>query len=115
MPTSFAGWVLFLLKEYGPVLLKGAGVTLLLAIVGTFIGCVIGLLVGIVQTYPENDMNGLARSLLRRCKNLLTDMSPMFAGFFVVSINTGATWRKACAAASTALTRDRRKLRWPLA
>ena len=105
--------------QYGEVLLKGAGVTLLLAIVGTFIGCIIGLAVGIVQTIPEDKNVGfLSRSLIQGCKKVLTayveifrgtpmivqamvvfygamslfniDMSPMFAGFFVVSINTGA-------------------------
>jgi len=117
MPSTFGGWVLYLLQQYWPVLLKGAGVTLLLAIVGTFIGCLIGLFVGIVQTYPEND-GAFGRSALRAGKYLLNayveifrgtpmivqamvvyygamsvfgiDMSPMFAGFFVVSINTGA-------------------------
>ena len=47
MPESFFGWVTFLLHQYGDVLLKGACVTLLLAIVGTLIGCVIGLVVGL--------------------------------------------------------------------
>lgn len=53
MPDSFFSWVVFLLNEYGATLLQGAGVTLLLALVGTFIGCVIGLAVGICQTIPE--------------------------------------------------------------
>ena len=57
MPDSFFSWVVFLLNEYGATLLQGAGVTLLLALVGTFIGCVIGLAVGICQTIPE-DPNG---------------------------------------------------------
>lgn len=119
MPTTFFGWVHFLLIQYGEVLLKGAGVTLLLAIVGTFIGCIIGLAVGIVQTIPEDKNAGfLSRSLIQGCKKVLTayveifrgtpmivqamvvfygamslfniDMSPMFAGFLVVSVNTGA-------------------------
>ena len=38
MPDSFFSWVVFLLNEYGATLLQGAGVTLLLALVGTFIG-----------------------------------------------------------------------------
>ena len=119
MPETFFGWVLFLLNEYGPVLLKGAGVTFLLALVGTFIGCVIGLIVGIIQTIPveEND-SAVKKAFIAFIKWLLDayveifrgtpmivqamvlyygamsvfniDMSPMFAGFFVVSINTGA-------------------------
>lgn len=119
MPSTFFGWVYFLLQEYGHVLIKGAGVTLLLALVGTFIGCVIGLFVGIVQTIPEDPKAGaLKKAFVRVEKYVLDayvevfrgtpmivqamvvyygamsmfeiDMSPMFAGFFVVSINTGA-------------------------
>lgn len=119
MPDSFFSWVVFLLNEYGATLLQGAGVTLLLALVGTFIGCVIGLAVGICQTIPE-DPNGSSfkQALVKGLKAVLSsyveifrgtpmivqamvvyygamslfdiDMSAMFAGFLVVSINTGA-------------------------
>lgn len=57
-------WVTFLLHQYGDVLLKGACVTLLLAIVGTLIGCVIGLVVGIIQTIPEDPKASAAKKLL---------------------------------------------------
>ena len=119
MPDSFFSWVVFLLNEYGGVLIQGAGVTLLLALVGTFIGCVIGLAVGIVQTIPEDPNAGrFKNSFIKGVKAVLTsyveifrgtpmivqamvvyygamslfdiDMSAMFAGFLVVSINTGA-------------------------
>lgn len=119
MPETFFGWVSFLLDQYGAVLLKGAVVTLLLAIVGTFVGCLIGLVVGIIQTIPldEND-SAVKKAAVKILQRLLDayveifrgtpmivqamvvyygamsmfdiDMSPMFAGFFVVSINTGA-------------------------
>ena len=119
MPTTFFGWVYFLLQEYGVVLFKGAVVTLILAIVGTLIGCVIGLIVGIIETIPEDkNASALTRFLLKCEKRILDayvevfrgtpmivqsmvvyygamsvfsiDMSPLFAGFLVVSINTGA-------------------------
>ncbi len=119
IPTSFFGWVYFLLQEYGGILFKGACVTLLLAIVGTIIGCIIGLAVGIVQTIPEDSNKSTFSRLLLKCEKWILyayvevfrgtpmivqamvlyygamsvfqiDMSPMFAGFFVVSINTGA-------------------------
>lgn len=119
MPESFFEWVLFLLDKYSPMLLKGAFVTLLLALVGTLIGCIIGLMVGIIQTIPVNPRAGAAaKSLNRLVQTLLgayveifrgtpmivqamvvyygsmslfdLDMSPLFAGFLVVSINTGA-------------------------
>src|SRR5574344_2628306 len=119
MPTTFFVFVLFLMDKYGSVLLKGAGVTLLLAVVGTFIGCLIGLVVGVIQTIPMEDNDSAAKKFAIRCLQRLLDayvevfrgtpmivqamvvyygamslfsidMSPMFAGFFVVSINTGA-------------------------
>ena len=119
MPESFFGWVAFLLHQYGDVLLKGACVTLLLAIVGTLIGCVIGLVVGIIQTIPEDPKASAFKKALVKVTQLVLnayvelfrgtpmivqamvvyygamsmfdiDMSPMFAGFLVVSINTGA-------------------------
>lgn len=119
MPETFFGWVAFLLDQYGTVLIKGAVVTLLLAIVGTFIGCLIGLVVGIIQTIPLDENDGkIKKAFVKAVKWLLDayvevfrgtpmivqamvvyygamslfdiDMSPMFAGFLVVSINTGA-------------------------
>ncbi len=119
LPEGFFSWVIFLLKEYGPMLGQGAVVTLLLAIVGTFVGCIIGLFVGIIQSVPIYENDSVLRKLfIKSAKKLLgayveifrgtpmivqamvvyygamsvmnIDMSPMFAGFFVVSINTGA-------------------------
>ena len=119
VPETFTGWVVFLLQQYGGVLLKGALVTLFLAITGTLVGCLIGLLVGAIQTIPEEETeSAVSRAALKALKKLLyayvevfrgtpmivqamvvyygamsifnLDMSPLFAGFFVVSINTGA-------------------------
>ena len=119
MPETFFGWVAFLLDQYGAVLIKGAVVTLLLAIVGTFIGCLIGLVVGIIQTIPLDENDGkIKKAFVKAVQWLLDayvevfrgtpmivqamvvyygamslfdiDMSPMFAGFLVVPINTGA-------------------------
>ena len=109
-----------LLAEYGPSYLRGAGTTLLLALVGTLIGCLIGFAVGVLQTIPidpQRDplckripLRGL-RGLLR-CYVELFRGTPMMiqavfiyyglmyafdlhlemwtAGFLIVSINTGA-------------------------
>ena len=81
MPDSFFSWVVFLLHEYSGVLLQGAGVTLLLALVGTFIGCVIGLAVGIVQTIPEDPNAGyLKNMLIRGVKSVLFAYVEIFRG-----------------------------------
>nr|WP_319487652.1 amino acid ABC transporter permease [uncultured Caproiciproducens sp.] len=117
--TDFFGWVLYLLSKYGMIFLRGAGVTLLLALVGTLIGCIIGLLVGVLRTLPYNrKANPLIKILYKILQFILAayievfrgtpmivqamvlyygskqmfgvDMTAMFAGFFIVSINTGA-------------------------
>ena len=49
LPESFGGRIIYLLQQYGPSFLKGAGVSMWLALVGTLFGCIIGFLVGIVQ------------------------------------------------------------------
>ena len=50
MPTTFFGWVGYLLREYGSLFLRGMGMTMLIAITGTLLGFALGLLVGIART-----------------------------------------------------------------
>ena len=119
MPNSFFGWVIFLLDKYGSLFLQGAGVTLLLAIVGTVSGFLIGLGVAIVRTAELSPQSGaFSRAVLGTAKGLLTayieifrstpmivqamvvyygaleylglDIPAMGAAFLVVSVNTGA-------------------------
>lgn len=118
-PVTFWGWVLFIINKYGILFIKGAFYTLILAIIGTAIGCIIGFLVGIVRTIEiDEDSNIFYKICLRAIQWILSayveffrgtpmivqamviyygsmelfniDMSPFIAGLFVVSINTGA-------------------------
>ena len=43
-----------ILQTYWPMFLRGAGVTLLIAITGTLTGSVIGLIIGMIRTIPVN-------------------------------------------------------------
>ena len=52
LPSTFFGWVRFLLEQYGPLFLSGVGVTLIVAITGTLAGFLLGLLVAILRTIP---------------------------------------------------------------
>lgn len=54
MPNSFFQWIVFLTKEYWPLLLKGAGTSLLIAFFGTALGFILGLFVAIIRTIPIN-------------------------------------------------------------
>lgn len=49
---NFIERIIYILEKYGTSYLKGAGTTLLIAIVSTVIGCLIGFVIGIVQTIP---------------------------------------------------------------
>ncbi len=51
-PTTFFGWVELLLNQYGSLFLKGTGITLMIAVTGTLLGFLLGLLVAIVRTVP---------------------------------------------------------------
>ncbi|MEG1016870.1 MAG: amino acid ABC transporter permease [Oscillospiraceae bacterium] len=118
-PDDFWGRIVFFIQEYGTSFLRGAGNTLLIALVGTVIGCIIGLGVGIVQTIPVTKRDfWLKRLLLNFAKLLLgiyvevfrgtpmmvqaafifygaaqymgVQMNMYFAAFLIVSVNTGA-------------------------
>ena len=107
------------LQKYGFSYLRGAGTTLLLALVGTFFGCLIGFAVGALQTIPIDKQRDPVwkRVLLKilhiflRCYVELFRGTPMivqavviyygaqyagvfmdttFAAIFIISINTGA-------------------------
>ena len=54
LPSTFFGWVRFLLEQYGPLFLSGVGVTLIVAITGTLTGFLLGLLVAILRTIPTS-------------------------------------------------------------
>ncbi|MFR4584709.1 amino acid ABC transporter permease [Clostridium cadaveris] len=110
-------WVINILKNNWPMFLRGAGMTLLISIIGTLIGTLIGLIVGVVRTIPVPE-RGAKRSVLKIVNTLLSiyieffrgtpmivqamviyygsavafgiDIDRVLAGLFIVSINTGA-------------------------
>ena len=91
--TSFFGWVAFLLQKYGTLFLRGTGMTLLIALTGTLLGFLIGLLVAIVRTvalpqsrHPQKSTAAeraslaLRRALLRAVQLLLSVYIQVFRG-----------------------------------
>ena len=121
MPTAQSGffdWVLFILRTYGSLFLRGAGTTLLLALSGTFVGFIIGLAIGSVRAIPVKKTDG-AKYWIHKVVNAILSvyievfrstpmivqamvifygvaqlfkitMPNLLAGFLIVSINTGA-------------------------
>ncbi len=61
LPESFWGRIQYLLQQYGTSFLSGAGNTMIIAIVGTFLGCLIGFIVGIIQTIPVDQRDSTVK------------------------------------------------------
>jgi putative lysine transport system permease protein len=118
-PTSFTGWVSFLLDNFGPQFVKGTITTLELAFAGTVLGCLLGFLVGIVQSITvDKHSSPISRVLVKVLKGLVAvyvevfrgtpmmvqamviyygsaqaygiDLNPFVSGVLVLSLNTGA-------------------------
>lgn len=110
-------WVIKIVAENWPMFLRGAGLTLLIALIGTVLGAIIGLLAGVIRTIPVPD-SGAKKALLKVINTILSiyieffrgtpmivqamviyygsalafglDMNVFTAAIIVVSINTGA-------------------------
>jgi len=110
-------WIVKIISSNWQMFLRGAGMTLLISILGTIIGFLIGLVVGVIRTIPMPE-RGFKRILLKIVNAILLvyieilrgtpmivqamviyygsalafgiDMNRLFAAIFIVSINTGA-------------------------
>ena len=119
IPTTFIDWLRYIIDNSGLSMLMGARNTLIISFVATAIGCLIGFVVGIINTIPlEKSAHMLKRAVLRTTRIMLgayvevfrgtpmlaqacfiyfgsamvfnIHMSMWAAAFFIVSINTGA-------------------------
>lgn len=115
---GFFSTVASMAQEYASLFLRGAGVTLLISLVGTTAGLLIGFMVQVLRTIPTLKLRGIKKAGIRAAQLLATgyvelfrstpmivqamliyygsrslfglDMNPLVAGMVVVSINTGA-------------------------
>ncbi len=119
LPDGFFQRIIYILQHFGGSLLRGAGLTLLVAFVGTVIGCIIGFICGVAKTIPIEKNDTVFKKIMLRIVWIIIDvyvevfrgtpmmvqamfiyygsllvlgidMPMMFAAFFIVSINTGA-------------------------
>jgi len=80
---TFWDWVFLIIDRYGMWLLRGAGVTLAIALAGTVIGFGIGLVIGVVRTIPlskAEKKNSVRSSVLKVVNFLLTCYIEVFRG-----------------------------------
>ncbi|MHC1682876.1 MAG: amino acid ABC transporter permease [Clostridiaceae bacterium] len=110
-------WVINIVSNNWPMFIRGAGMTLLISMIGTIIGSFIGLLIGVIRTVPTPD-KGIKRVFLKIINIILScyieifrgtpmivqamviyygsalafgmDMNKIYAAILIVSINTGA-------------------------
>jgi len=118
LPSTFIGWLGYVIRNSGMSMLEGAGNTLLIAFIATAVGCLIGLVIGILNTIPIEKNNHLARKIVLRTVRIILGVyievfrgTPMMAqgafiyfglitfgvpidrfvaALIIVSINTGA-------------------------
>ncbi len=115
--NSSFDWVVSIIKENGGMFVRGAGMTLLISMIGTVLGFLLGLIVGVIKTIPVPAKKG--KKLFQKIINILLSvyvevfrgtpmivqsmviyygsalafgihMNPIGAAIFIVSINTGA-------------------------
>ncbi len=78
---NFFQRMIYILREYSLSLLKGALTTMVIAIVCTLLGCVIGFAVGLVQTAETKKNSGkFPKILLKIVKWILTAYVEIFRG-----------------------------------
>ena len=118
MNRTFFEWIALYWVNYWPLFLRGTSITLLLAVTGTIIGFIIGLIVSIIRFIPVHPTDSIIkRILLKIVKGILVvyievfratpmivqamiifygawgigiPLHEIFAGLFIISINTGA-------------------------
>ena len=108
--------ILYILEEYWPLILRGAGITLSIALISTIIGALIGFFIGVMHTIPTRIRTFKTR-IIKVINTILTCYVEIFrgtpmivqavvvfyglaayglhlntfvAGVIVVSLNTGA-------------------------
>lgn len=64
-------WIIKLGSEYGVQFLKGAGNTLIMALTGTMIGFIIGLLIAMVRTIPVGSGDNSVKKVFFRVVNFI--------------------------------------------
>ena len=117
MEQTFFEWIVYILNHYGKWFLKGTTITLLISLLGTIIGFLIGLGLGATKKIPRSS-NKIKSFFMMIVNALITcyveifrgtpmmvqavviyfgmqefvgiNFDPTIAGIIIVSINTGA-------------------------
>ena len=134
VPSTFTGWVSYLVSQFGPQFAKGTVTTLELAFLGTVLGCALGFLVGVVQSITvDQHASPASRAVVKVLKAIVAvyvevfrgtpmmvqamviyygsaqawgiDLNPFISGILVLSLNTGAYMAESVRGAITGIDR----------
>ena len=110
-------WIIKLLEENGELFLNGTKNTLIMALTGTVIGFLIGLIIAIIRTIPTSKNTNIIAKILLKAINFILNayieiirgtpmmvqaliihyslfvpmqMDPMISAIIIISFNTGA-------------------------
>ena len=90
MPTDYWARVVYLVTHYSASFLRGAGSTLLIALVGTFVGCLIGNILG-GAILPDIVFGSIATLIgafftwkLREQKPVVATLPPIISNIIIV-------------------------------
>ncbi|MGL5540928.1 MAG: amino acid ABC transporter permease [Erysipelotrichaceae bacterium] len=118
IPSDFFGGVFYIFNKYAPLFFQGMQNTLLIALSGTLIGLVLGMMFAALKTMTISKREPLLMRIMKRTLLILSNcyieifrgtpmivqasffyyglisigvkMNPLVAGIIVVSVNTGA-------------------------
>lgn len=63
-PTTFFGWIFFLIQQYHSYYLQGLLTTLETSLAGTLLGCALGFVIGIVQATDIKSQDNIIKKIL---------------------------------------------------
>ena len=118
-PTTFFGWIIFLIQQYHGYYLQGLLTTLETSLAGTICGCFLGFLVGIIQATDIRAQDNMIKKILLGIPWVIAkiyvtifrgtpmivqamviyygsstvfgiDLKPFNAAIFIILLNTGA-------------------------
>ena len=118
-PTTFFGWIIFLVQQYHGYYLQGLLTTLETSLAGTICGCFLGFLVGIIQATDIRAQDNMIKKILLGIPWVIAkiyvtifrgtpmivqamviyygsstvfgiDLKPFNAAIFIILLNTGA-------------------------
>lgn len=114
---GFFDWVVRLFSEYWRLFLEGTGYTVLMALIGTVAGFIIGLVIAVIRTVPAEKDKSLVKWAVMKVVNFILSayveiirgtpmmvqaliihyswfakigMPPLLSAIIIISVNTGA-------------------------